>query len=108
MRVVTTLINILFSTIDLSLDDVSAWDSTFPPDEILRPEVDWEVANIAPGPSEEGMNRKRGNQLQDPYIFEDFDGKLYLFYSGGGEEAIGVAQLVEEKSYRQRHQTSLQ
>ena len=32
-------------------------------------------------------------QLRDPYIFEDDDGQVYLFYSGAGEEAIGFARL---------------
>jgi len=32
------------------------------------------------------------NSIRDPFVFED-DGQLYLFYSGGGERAIGVARL---------------
>ena len=39
------------------------------------------------------------NQLRDPYIFEDRDGSLYLYYSGQGEDAIGVAAV---SSRRQR------
>jgi hypothetical protein len=33
------------------------------------------------------------NQLRDPYIFEDTDGKLYLVYTGRGENALGLAQV---------------
>ena len=41
------------------------------------------------------------NQLRDPLIFEDDQGaenpsddKLYMFYTGEGEEAIGFAELT--------------
>ena len=33
------------------------------------------------------------NQLRDPYVFQNDDGRLYLFYVGRGEDAIGLAQL---------------
>jgi hypothetical protein len=31
-------------------------------------------------------------ELRDPGIFVE-DGRIYLFYSGAGEHAIGIAQL---------------
>ena len=34
------------------------------------------------------------NQLRDPDIFEDSDGSLYLLYAGGGEDALGIAELI--------------
>ena len=68
-------------------------------DLILEPEFDWEGGNQRIATSESGTaNGVR--QLRDPYIFEDDNGTstdadnvLFLFYSGGGEDAIGVALL---------------
>ena len=33
------------------------------------------------------------NQLRDPYVFVDIDKKMYLLYTGSGEQAIGIATL---------------
>ena len=33
------------------------------------------------------------NELRDPYILSDVDGKEYFFYAGGGGQAIGIALL---------------
>ena len=68
-------------------------------DLILEPELDWEGGNQRIATSESGTaNRVR--QLRDPFIFEDdkgtsstADDDLFMFYSGGGEDAIGVALL---------------
>ena len=35
----------------------------------------------------------RVHQLRDPYVFEDADDQLYLLYTGGGEQGIGIAEL---------------
>jgi len=35
--------------------------------------------------------------LRDPYVFAD-DDRLYLFYAGGGEQAIGLAELVPQRA----------
>ena len=59
---------------------------------ILSPELDWEGANNPLVASQNGAEIGV-NQLRDPYIFEDDDGQVYLFYSGAGEEAIGFARL---------------
>ncbi len=61
-------------------------------DLILEPEEDWEGADLDITYSAGGsaINRR---QLRDPYVFKDTDGQLYLFYTGEGEEAIGVAKL---------------
>ncbi len=59
---------------------------------ILAPELDWEGANHPLAPSQNG-SQIGVNQLRDPYIFEDIDGQVYLYYSGAGEEAIGFARL---------------
>ena len=67
-------------------------------EEILEPEVEWEGVNF-PFNEDFGNASQSGQainvrQLRDPYVFEDDDGQLYLFYSGAGENAIGVASLT--------------
>jgi hypothetical protein len=84
---------IMMSTIDLGVGGYEAWDSTFPPREILQAELHWEGGDIAPTNSEGSTAPENVNQLRDPYIFKDIDGTLYLFYCGRGEDAIGVAIL---------------
>ena len=69
-------------------------------EEILRPELDWEGINNVLEASSGG--RATGVQeVRDPYVFEDdkgtadtSDDELFLFYTGAGEEAIGVASLT--------------
>ncbi len=43
-------------------------------------------------PSSRGEMGIKVNQLRDPAIFEE-NGQLYLLYTGGGEQAIGIAKL---------------
>ncbi|MDF7798402.1 hypothetical protein P4C99_02955 [Pontiellaceae bacterium B1224] len=62
---------------------------------MLRPELDWEGANLPLALSQNGTE-DHVNQLRDPCLFRDADGQVYLFYSGKGEEAIGLA-LVHPK-----------
>ena len=91
---------IFSTTIDLSKDDWTKWDSEITDQnqvhtEMLRPAVDWEGVNfplaISGNGSENGVN-----QLRDPALFQDTDGKRYLFYSGAGESAIGIAEIIED------------
>lgn len=91
---------IFSTTIDLSDGDWTEWDSEITDQtqvhtEMLRPELDWEGANfplaISGNGSENGVN-----QLRDPALFQDSDGKRYLFYSGAGETAIGIAEIIDE------------
>ncbi|MHC4436138.1 MAG: hypothetical protein ACYS3S_02175 [Planctomycetota bacterium] len=84
---------IMMSTIDLSVGDYDLWDSSYPPEEILQAEPGWEGGQFRAEPSSGGHAPENVNQLRDPYIFEDIDGALYLFYSGCGEDAIGLALL---------------
>jgi MYXO-CTERM domain-containing protein len=84
--------SILLSKIDLSSGDWNTWDATWPAELILKPELEWEGANYPVQPSTTG-SATGVNQLRDPFIFED-DGRIYLFYTGAGEEAIGVAELT--------------
>lgn len=82
---------ILMSTIDLSVGDYDLWDTSYPPEEILQAAVGWEGGQFPPVPSSGGWAPNPVNQLRDPYVFEDIDGTLYLFYAGAGEYAIGLA-----------------
>ncbi len=87
--------NIQMSSIDLRIGDWIKWDATYPPYQILQTVSGWEGGDLTPAPSKNGPAKKTENQLRDPYIFEDNDGSLYLFYSGGGEDAIGIVKLIE-------------
>ena len=67
---------------------------------ILQAELDWEGGDLPPTTSVNGA-QINVNQLRDPLIFEDDQGtqdpsddKLYMFYTGEGEEAIGFAELT--------------
>ncbi len=86
---------IVLSTLDLSANDGDwlQWDTSFPPREILRPAEEWEGVNHPIEPSQ-GSGGTGVHQLRDPGIFEDADGRLYLLYTGAGEEAIGLARLL--------------
>lgn len=60
---------------------------------ILRPELDWEGADLPVVTSRIGMARTREHALRDPAVFTDTDGRRYLLYSGAAESAIGIARL---------------
>ncbi|MGB6220741.1 hypothetical protein [Haloferula sp.] len=62
-------------------------------DLMLLPELNWEGANRPLAISLNG-SQVNVNQLRDPDLFRDDDGKVYLFYSGEGEEAIGLAEVL--------------
>ncbi|MCF8380396.1 MAG: sulfatase-like hydrolase/transferase [Bacteroidales bacterium] len=87
--------NIQMSTIDLSVGDWTKWDASYPPYQILQSAPGWEGGDLSTIPSETSSAPEDVNQLRDPYVLEDNDGSLYLFYSGRGEDAIGLAQLFE-------------
>lgn len=86
---------ILATAVDLSADTWFAAAATAAPAEILRAEREWEGAQLAPRPSKKGAVRQQENALLDPFVFSDA-GALYLFYAGGGEQAIGVARLLPQ------------
>ena len=64
---------------------------------ILKPELDWEGANAPNEPSVRSVAYGRVNQLRDPCIFVE-DGRIYLLYAGGGESAIGIAEISWDQS----------
>jgi arylsulfatase A-like enzyme len=87
--------NIQMSSIDLSTGDWTQWDATYPPYQILPSVPGWEGGDLTPAPSETSSAPEDVNQLRDPFVFQDNDGSLYLFYAGRGEDAIGLAKLSE-------------
>ncbi|MEE9374123.1 MAG: hypothetical protein V3V00_13810, partial [Saprospiraceae bacterium] len=86
---------VVYTTIDMSNKDWNTWTvgETY---ELLEPKLGWEGGNQLPVPSIRGEVGSKVNQLRDPDIFQDDDGKLYLLYAGGGEQGIGIASLVRE------------
>lgn len=60
--------------------------------EVLRPERDYEGADLPIEPSRGGHIDERVHQLRDPAIFEE-DGEVYLLYSVAGEHGIAIARL---------------
>ena len=85
---------LMMSTTDLSAsDNHEEWDPSYPPEEIYRAQPGWEGGHLEVLPSESGSSPEDVNQLRDPCLFEDADGELYLFYTGAGEDALGVIHL---------------
>lgn len=74
--------------------DYDDWTLRFPEQEVLRAENNWEGAQFPEIPSDPGKQNSGVNQLRDPEVFEDSDGRVYLFYTGQGEDAMGLARLV--------------
>ena len=87
---------ILYTTVDMKSDDWNDW-TIGESYELLQPELGWEGGNTKIVPSIRGEMGAKVNQLRDPDIFQD-DGKLYLLYTGGGEQNIGIARLNRKNS----------
>ncbi len=83
---------ILYSSIDMSATDWNHWIASIPTD-VLEPELDWEGADLPLTWSSEG-SATNVRELRDPALFQDADGRMYLLYTGEGEEAIGLARFV--------------
>ena len=83
---------ILYSQMDISSPNWEDWRATRPR-ELLRPELVWEGSDEPILPSKRGEMGVQVHQLRDPYVFEDEDKELYLLYTGGGEQGIGIAKL---------------
>lgn len=60
--------------------------------EVLRPQHLWEGTDRPLAASVPGAAYERKHELRDPCVFATAD-KLYLFYAGGGEAAIGLAKI---------------
>jgi len=84
--------SVLLSKIDLGAGGPADWAATHPPEVVLVPERDWE-GTIHPVEASENGSATGVRQLRDPFIYEE-DGRIFLLYSGAGEEAIGLAELL--------------
>lgn len=84
---------LLLSTIDMS-GPWETWKETAPI-EILRPETDWEGADLPLAKSLRSFAPGRVNQLRDPAIYEE-DGKIFLLYAVAGESGIALARLTAQ------------
>ncbi len=86
--------SILMSSIDLT-DDWRDWKPS-EPQLVLKPEMDWEGANLPLEPSQRGMIVPPVNGVRDPAVFEDGE-DIYLLYSVAGERGIAIAWLELEQ-----------
>jgi hypothetical protein len=82
---------IYMSTIDLTPDWMS-W-TVGETIEVLRPERDWEGADLPVELSYRSAINTPVNQLRDPAIYEE-DGRVYLLYAVKGEGGIAIAELI--------------
>ena len=92
---------IYFTNVSISSSNANNWRGNYPGREVLRAVGGWEEGQRSPSPSVGGA-QTNVNQLRDPDIFQDNDGSLYMYYSGAGEEGIGVCAM---SSNRQRIST---
>lgn len=83
--------SILHSTIELT-DDWHDWTAG-EPNVVLAPEHDWEGADAPVEPSQRSTAHGHVNQLRDPAVFVDDDGRTYLLYAVAGESGIGLAEI---------------
>ena len=65
-----------------------------PVTEIMRPTGVWEGADLPCEPAPRGPALQRQNGLRDPYLFEDTDGRRWLFYAAAGEDSLGVTEIT--------------
>jgi len=85
---------ILLTELDTAAADPRDWRVTVPFEEVLRPEVAWEGADLPHAQSRSGQAPEDIHQMRDPRPFIDVDSGVYLFYTARGEDAIGVARLT--------------
>jgi len=85
---------ILNCEVDLSKGTWESWVASVP-NEILKPEMDYEGVNLPIETSVKGFSRHPVHQLRDPAILLDQD-EVYLYYSISGEFGIAVAKLIKK------------
>jgi len=74
--------------------DPSLWGRVNDVEQVmLKPELVWEGVEEHPY-KHSASGGGHGYQFRDPDVFQDIDGKVYLFYCGKGEGAIGVAEVT--------------
>ncbi len=67
-----------------------------PPEEVLRPKMDYEGADLPVRISSAGAARGREHALRDPALYREED-RTYLFYSVAGERGIAGAEVIEAR-----------
>ena len=87
---------ILYTQIMLDQDWIKWTAIEENPVEILRPEMEYEGAELPLNPSKRGEIKERDNSLRDPYVFENDDGRTFLLYTGAGEHNICMAEIELE------------
>ena len=81
---------ILLSAIEISTD-WTKWSESAPV-EVLRPQRDWEGADLPLQRSLRSTAYGRVNQLRDPAIYEE-NGRIFLLYAVAGESGIAIAEV---------------
>jgi hypothetical protein len=76
--------------------DPKAWNAENPK-LLLKPERDWEGANLPLNASSYGAAYQPTNALRDPAIFVDNE-KSYLLYAVAGESGIAIAEIQQDES----------
>jgi hypothetical protein len=84
--------SILHATIRLH-EDVGQWTVVDGPTEILEPREEWEGGHLPLSTSRAGAADDAERALRDPCLFLE-SGRVWLLYSGAGEQAIGLAELL--------------
>lgn len=92
-RVGDTPERILHTTVDLT-PDWRQWRAG-PVSTVLQPQQPWEGGGLVPSPSARGPVFVPACQLRDPAVYVERD-QIYLLYAGAGEQAIGIASLLQE------------
>lgn len=64
------------------------------PQVLMRPELAWEGGHLPVVTSRPGVTYQPENALRDPHVFRDHDGRVYMTYCGGAEQAIGIVELL--------------
>lgn len=82
---------IVRTTVELT-PDWTQWRAG-PVEEVLKPELPYEGADLPLAASRGGKVMTRVHAVRDPAIFKE-DGRTYLLYSVAGEAGIGIAELT--------------
>ncbi|NUS20122.1 MAG: hypothetical protein HOQ25_10065 [Mesorhizobium sp.] len=84
---------ILHGTIDLA-EDWRNW-TVRGETELLRPQTNFEGADLPLRPSRDGAAEGKENALRDPAIFEE-NGRTWLLYAVAGESGIALAEITSK------------
>ena len=83
--------SLMHATIDMTREWKDWRVST--PQIVMRPETDYECANLPVAPSAVGDIFEPARQIRDPHVLED-GGKTYLFYVLCGEQGVAGAEIT--------------